>query len=623
MPLQNFVDQSGPVVSAAFLNGVDQLVTTVFNNTNNKVNARAALTQDLPLEVSNGGTGVRSLVGLANALLQTGTPTPQESANGITPTNYTYPPGDVRRYGADVTGASDSTTAINNALLCNACVTLPEYCILMFTSITMPHRQSILQGCGQTSVLVQTGTGTAITCLDTTTAIYPGDAPAYVNDGQFYLRDFTLYTNGAIGINFGNNRTTGSVVERVYMKPFAYYTARTSSTYVANTTAISCVNSPYGSTSSTYQGLIRHCMIAGYQYGVTLDQTVNYWIIDDNYFVDDYVSVNLAPTVGTNPGTNDIKITNNYAETGMAGCRGVVFGAGGGNAITLQNNGWEFTQTLASSPQAYAYDFTANGSWLGLFLVNNKYLLTNDGSGDGAYPGSKYIGTVPATLTEVGYGTDDFVNVNPLEFSGAAYKQYWVPQKIGGFNPGILGRLNLGRSDNDQSDSVVSNDTLGNLSLGGCAGVNLQSLTTLPAISGTPTVSGSTGTITFASAHGLSNGNTMLLTGFSPSGWNGYWTVAVSSTTVVTVTFSGQPPAVPTTVGSASAYLTQWSLTGVGNLHGPAGSTGMTKGFLYVPAGAGAPTGVPAAITGTVPLYVNTSSGQLYAYYGGTWNAIA
>lgn len=41
--------------------------------------------------------------------------TAAEISAGVTPTNYAYPPGDVRRYGADPTGASDSTTAIQNA----------------------------------------------------------------------------------------------------------------------------------------------------------------------------------------------------------------------------------------------------------------------------------------------------------------------------------------------------------------------------------------------------------------------------------------------------------------------------------------------------------------------------
>ena len=43
--------------------------------------------------------------------------TAAELAASVTPTNYGYAPGDVRRYGADPTGVADSTTAINNAIL--------------------------------------------------------------------------------------------------------------------------------------------------------------------------------------------------------------------------------------------------------------------------------------------------------------------------------------------------------------------------------------------------------------------------------------------------------------------------------------------------------------------------
>jgi hypothetical protein len=42
--------------------------------------------------------------------------TAAETTAGVTPVNYGYVPGDVRRYGADPTGSADSTTAIQNAL---------------------------------------------------------------------------------------------------------------------------------------------------------------------------------------------------------------------------------------------------------------------------------------------------------------------------------------------------------------------------------------------------------------------------------------------------------------------------------------------------------------------------
>lgn len=43
--------------------------------------------------------------------------TAAEIAASVTPTNYAYPPGDLRRYGCDVTGATDNSTQIENAIL--------------------------------------------------------------------------------------------------------------------------------------------------------------------------------------------------------------------------------------------------------------------------------------------------------------------------------------------------------------------------------------------------------------------------------------------------------------------------------------------------------------------------
>jgi len=48
----------------------------------------------------------------------------------------------------------------------------------------------------------------------------------------------------------------------------------------------------------------------------------------------------------------------------------------------------------------------------------------------------------------------------------------------------------------------------------------------------------------------------------------------------------------------------------------------MTNGFIYIPAAAGVPSGAATAITGTVPLYYNSSSNTLYAY-NSSWQTIS
>jgi hypothetical protein len=48
-------------------------------------------------------------------------------------------------------------------------------------------------------------------------------------------------------------------------------------------------------------------------------------------------------------------------------------------------------------------------------------------------------------------------------------------------------------------------------------------------------------------------------------------------------------------------------------------ATTATDGFLYVAACAGAPTGVPTAVTGRVPIVVDSTNNKLYFYSGGAW----
>ena len=52
--------------------------------------------------------------------------TAAEIAAGVTPTDTSYPAGDVRRYGADPTGATDARTAIQNAIASNEVITFPD-----------------------------------------------------------------------------------------------------------------------------------------------------------------------------------------------------------------------------------------------------------------------------------------------------------------------------------------------------------------------------------------------------------------------------------------------------------------------------------------------------------------
>jgi len=108
MALQNFVDYVGPKISAAWLNIVDRLRETVFEDAATKAAARTALMLDAPLEITNGGTGNRT--GLIYYAISSA-----ETNAGVVPVDYFYPPGDVRRYGAVADGLTNDYAAFADA----------------------------------------------------------------------------------------------------------------------------------------------------------------------------------------------------------------------------------------------------------------------------------------------------------------------------------------------------------------------------------------------------------------------------------------------------------------------------------------------------------------------------
>jgi hypothetical protein len=122
--LQNF-KQLISVVNAAWLNIIDGLVTTVFEQAQTKPAARTALFDDAPLEIGNGGTASRTASTALTAL--GGVPASQSAivallypvALGETAgivVNYQYPPYTVDRYGTNATpGSTDMYPAIQTA----------------------------------------------------------------------------------------------------------------------------------------------------------------------------------------------------------------------------------------------------------------------------------------------------------------------------------------------------------------------------------------------------------------------------------------------------------------------------------------------------------------------------
>jgi hypothetical protein len=75
--------------------------------------------------------------------------------------------------------------------------------------------------------------------------------------------------------------------------------------------------------------------------------------------------------------------------------------------------------------------------------------------------------------------------------------------------------------------------------------------------------------------------------------------------------------------GSAATVVPteRMRITNAGDIYGTAGTTAMTTGFFYIPSAAGAPSGVPTAIAGHVPMYYDTTNNFFYVY-NGAWKKI-
>ena len=145
--------------------------------------------------------------------------TSAEIANSITPTNYAYAPGNILRYGADPTGATNSSTAISNACLVSTSVYAPAGTYLCNVTITKP--------------LIFTGDGSDLTLLkpnSTTTAVITYN---YQNGLGFWaypteFKNLSFYNSGqtGIGFSFGSSSQGGYSAGMEYANNVKFYGVR-------------------------------------------------------------------------------------------------------------------------------------------------------------------------------------------------------------------------------------------------------------------------------------------------------------------------------------------------------------------------------------------------------------
>jgi hypothetical protein len=108
-----------------------------------------------------------------------------------------------------------------------------------------------------------------------------------------------------------------------------------------------------------------------------------------------------------------------------------------------------------------------------------------------------------------------------------------------------------------------------------------------------------------------------ILPAVAQGGTASYTALQVNS--VETTTGSGNHRLIDLQVGGASKFF----VTAQGStVHGSAVvANAAVDGFMYVPAVAGTPTGVPTSMTGTVPILFDSTAFKLWAYVGGAWKS--
>lgn len=94
--------------------------------------------------------------------------------------------------------------------------------------------------------------------------------------------------------------------------------------------------------------------------------------------------------------------------------------------------------------------------------------------------------------------------------------------------------------------------------------------------------------------------------------------------------FGGSSSAGNIQAGGVAGTLDLWTYNGgwgrrlrvsLEGIYADPGTTGMTTGFMRIAAAAGAPTGAPSAVTGTVPMYYDTTNNKFYIY-NGAWKSV-
>jgi hypothetical protein len=174
-PYQQFFDSSGSPLASGTIEFRDPTTNNLINSYPTADDADAQTNaNDNPLTLSASGAaanglyledGVKYKIVLKNAAGATvttqddvacpldawfTTQTAAESTASVTPTDYSYEPGDVRRYGATGNGSTDDSTAVENAIKSNAEVYFPEGLTYKLSSAVTIASDTVIRAYGAT-----------------------------------------------------------------------------------------------------------------------------------------------------------------------------------------------------------------------------------------------------------------------------------------------------------------------------------------------------------------------------------------------------------------------------------------------------------------------------------------
>lgn len=171
------------------------------------------------------------------------------------------------------------------------------------------------------------------------------------------------------------------------------------------------------------------------------------------------------------------------------------------------------------------------------------------------------------------------------------------------FGVDLSGNVTLAGSLQIAGNGIQTSPAAATLQLGAADAASpvAQTLQVQNVVGGTSNTAGTNFTIAGSIGTGTGAGGQIILQ-TAPAKTTNTTQNTLSTAVTITAPVSGQLPSV--VLGSAALATTA------------------TDGFLYIPSGAGAPTGVPTTFTGRVPLYYDSSSNILWIYIAATgWAA--